>query len=89
MYKLFKKVGLKEQKLYAQSGAIPFNKNDLYMLNQIDMRKRYEIERSKCYIGYKLLWIIKLYLERRQFPYGSLSNEMWEAYTQQIANLIN
>ena len=36
---------------------------------------KYEFEKSYCYIGYKLLWIIKLFLEGRQIPYGSLSRE--------------
>lgn len=47
------------------------------MINMVDKQKKYDIEKSKCYIGYKLLWIIKLYLEGRQFPYGSLSQQKW------------
>jgi len=59
------------------------------MLNIVDSQKKYEIEKSKCYIGYKLLWIIKMYLEGRQFPYGSLSQEQWKKNVLKIAEYIN
>jgi len=48
------------------------------MLNIVDSKQKYEIEKSRCYIGYKLLWILKMYLDGRQFPYGSLSNEQYK-----------
>jgi len=42
------------------------------MLNIVDSAKKNEIEKSKVYIGYKLLWIIKMFLEGRKFPFGVL-----------------
>jgi hypothetical protein len=35
------------------------------MLFIVDSKKKYEIEKSKSYIGYKLLWIMRMYLEGR------------------------
>ena len=32
-----------------------------------------DIEHSTTYIGYKVLWVIKLFLEGKKFPQGSLS----------------
>jgi hypothetical protein len=73
MFKLMKKVGLREKKEEAK-GIFPYVKKDIQMLFIVDSKKKYEIEKSKSYIGYKLLWIIKMYLEGRQFPYGSLQH---------------
>jgi hypothetical protein len=36
----------------------PFTKEDLLLVIRSDTQKKYEIEKSCCYIGYKLLWII-------------------------------
>ena len=30
--------------------------------------KKLEIEHSKTYIGYKLLWVINLFIEGKKFP---------------------
>jgi len=46
------------------------------------------VEKSSAYMGYKLLWIIKMYLMGRQVPYGSLAQERYESYTQEIAKMI-
>jgi len=35
------------------------------MLNIMEKKQKYEVEKSKSYVGYKLLWIIKLFLEGR------------------------
>lgn len=32
------------------------DKDDIYMVLKVDSVKKYEIEKSKVYIGYKLLW---------------------------------
>jgi len=58
------------------------------MLNIMDSKQKYEVEKSRSYIGYKLLWIIKLYLEGRQFPYGSLAKEQWKINVLQIARFL-
>lgn len=43
-----------------------------------------EIEHSTTYIGYKVLWVIKLFLEGKKFPQGSLSQQSWRFYTMDI-----
>ena len=84
-----KQVGRKERETsLRQSGAVPHTKRDIVELNNVNRNKKYEVEKSRCYIGYKLLWIMKLYLEGRMFPYGSLSQDKWEKNTTQIVNLI-
>jgi len=45
-----------------------YSKDDVYLLTVVDSQKKYEIEKSKAYIGYKLLWIIKMFLEGKMFP---------------------
>jgi len=43
-----------------------------------------DIERSSTYIGYKLLWVISLFLEGKKFPQGSLSIDKWRYYVYDI-----
>lgn len=43
-----------------------------------------EIERSSTYIGYKILWIIKLFLDGKKFPVGSLTSNRWQYYVMDI-----
>ncbi len=33
-----------------------YERDDIYLLSHVDPQKKYEIEKSKAYIGYKLLW---------------------------------
>ena len=89
MYRIMKKLRKSEKKTHEKTGATPFTKADVLLLTIVDSQKKYEIEKSYCYIGYKLLWIMKMYLEGRQFPYGSsLTQEQWKCYTLRIAELV-
>lgn len=47
-----------------------------------------QIEHSKNYIGYKILWIIKLFLEGKSFPTGQLSSFKWRMYVFDIVRFI-
>jgi hypothetical protein len=58
-------------------------------LTTVDSHKKYEIEKSKAYIGYKLLWIIKIFLEGKMFPYGNLSQEKWRIHVYDICHVIS
>lgn len=58
------------------------------MLGIVDSNQKYKIEKSQCYIGYKLLWIMKMYLEGRQFPFGSLPQEQWKKNVIKIARYV-
>ena len=59
-------------KLTREARNKDYSKDDIFMLSIVDSQKKYDIEKSKAYIGYKLLWIIKMFLEGKSFPYGSL-----------------
>lgn len=49
------------------------DKDDIYMIFKVDSVKKNEIEKSRIYIGYKLLWILKMFLDGKSFPSGVLS----------------
>jgi hypothetical protein len=87
MFKLMKKIGGKEKKEESK-GIMPYTRKDIQMLFNVDSKIKYEIEKSKYYVGYKLLWIMRMYLEGRQFPYGSLQHSQWETFVNQIASLL-
>ena len=42
-------------------------------MQSVDRERRYQIEKSYLYTGYKLLWIVKMFLEGKKFPYGNLT----------------
>ena len=44
------------------------------MLKSADKNRKYEIEQSSFYIGYKLLWILSLFLKGKKFPQGDLND---------------
>jgi len=46
--------------------------------------ERFEIERSKIYLGYKLLWVIKLFINGKKFPYGTIREHKWRVYVNDI-----
>jgi hypothetical protein len=46
------------------------------------------IEHSKTYIGYKLLWVITLFIEGKKFPSGSLSAFKWRCYIYDIVRFL-
>lgn len=43
-------------KLMREAKSREYTKDDIFSLNHVDSLKKYEIEKSKAYIGYKLLW---------------------------------
>ena len=47
-----------------------------------------EIEHSKTYIGYKLLWVISLFIEGKKFPTGSLTSFKWRCYIYDIVRFL-
>jgi len=48
-------------------------KDDLQKLLRTESTKKYEMEKSYAYIGYKFLWIIKMFLDGKRFPFGELT----------------
>lgn len=47
-----------------------------------------DIEHSKTYIGYKLMWVMQLFLEGKKFPTGTLSSFKWRMYVFDIVRFI-
>lgn len=63
-------------------------KEDIRGMQGVDRDRRYQIEKSYLYTGYKLLWIIKMFLEGKKFPYGSLTSQQWQQHTFQIIEFL-
>jgi hypothetical protein len=43
-----------------------------------------KIEKSQVYLGYKLFWVIRLYLNGKKFPQGNIKANKWRAYVHDI-----
>lgn len=57
--------------------------------NYLDPETKYSCERSYCYLGYKVLWIMNTFLKGRNIPYGNnLPDSLWQTHIYQIANLL-
>lgn len=50
-------------------------KRELMLLSKCDQQKREKIQLSYSYLGYKLLWLIRMLVEGRKFPTGMLTKE--------------
>lgn len=46
------------------------------------------MEHSKTYIGYKLMWVMRLFLQGKKFPAGTLSAFKWRMYVFDIVRFI-
>ena len=57
-------------------------------MQQIQRQAKLEVEHSKTYIGYKLMWIIRLFLEGKKFPSGTMSSFKWRMYVFDIVRFI-
>jgi hypothetical protein len=42
--------------LFRKASTSEADREDVFMLGTVDSVRKYEIEKSKAYIGYKLLW---------------------------------
>ena len=47
-----------------------------------------EIEHSRTYIGYKLLWVTGLFIEGKKFPSGQLSIFKWRCFIYDIIRFL-
>ena len=47
-----------------------------------------DVEHSKTYIGYKLMWVMRLFLQGKKFPTGTLSSFKWRMYVFDIVRFI-
>ena len=53
-----------------------------------ERQTKLEIEHSRTYIGYKLLWVTCLFIEGKKFPTGALSSFKWRCYIYDIVRFL-
>jgi hypothetical protein len=67
---------------------IDVTKEDIGIIQRVESSKKYEIEKSRTYIGYKLFWIIKIFIDGKMFPSGFLTPEKHRIHIYDIVNFI-
>ena len=67
---------------------IDVSKEDISLIQKVESSKKYEIEKSRSYIGYKLFWIIKIFIDGKMFPSGFLTPEKHRIHIYDIVNFI-
>lgn len=85
---LCEKKGQENLELKRNSATRQITKEDVKSMQNVDRERRYQIEKSYIYTGYKLLWIIKMFLDGKKFPFGNLSVLQWQQHTYQIIDFI-
>lgn len=78
--------------LYRQ--AKETNPGSLEELRQIDSLtpdsiERLRAEKSQIYLGYKILWVIRLFLNGKKFPEGNIPEPRWRKYVHEIVDCIS
>ncbi len=68
---------------------IDISKEDIAFILRVESSKKYEIEKSRTYIGYKLFWIIKIFIDGKMFPAGFLTPEKHRIHIYDIMNFIS
>ena len=64
-------------------------REDVLMVDKVDMQRKFEIEKSKVYVGYKLLYIIKILLDGKGFPSGFLGHDKYRHHVYDIVDVIS
>jgi hypothetical protein len=41
------------------------------------------------YLGYKLLWVIRLFINGKKFPSGNIQESKWRAYIHDIISFLS
>jgi hypothetical protein len=54
-----------------------------------DSIDKLQIERSQTYLGYKILWILNLFINGKKFPSGKIRENMWRAYIHDILEFLS
>jgi hypothetical protein len=66
-----------------------YSREDLQKLLKAPADKKYQLERSYLYIGYKFLWIIQMFLKGKRFPNGELNPAQYRQHVLDIVNFIS
>lgn len=75
-------------KVMTDAKIIDISKEDIAIISKVESTKKYEIEKSRTYIGYKLFWIMKLFIDGKMFPSGFLTPEKHRIHIYDIVNFI-
>lgn len=64
---------------------------DLQMLRELDYNSpdKREIEKSNIYLGYKILWVIRLFIDGKKFPQGNIRERKWRSYIHDVIQVIS
>lgn len=54
-----------------------------------DSIERLKAEKSALYLGYKLLWVIRLLINGKRFPQGKIETKRWDLYVIELANRLS
>jgi len=54
-----------------------------------DSIERLKTEKSALYLGYKLLWVIRLLINGKRFPQGTIETKRWNLYVVELANRLS
>jgi hypothetical protein len=54
-----------------------------------DSIERIRAEKSHLYLGYKILWVIRLFLNGKKFPSGNIPQMRWKNYVHEIVDCIS
>lgn len=76
--------------LHNPSRAQAIDKAELLQLKSLsaDMQFREVFEKSAVYIGYKLLWAIRLTLLGKRFPKGHYEMRLWQQIVHEVLDII-
>ena len=81
---------LKNQKQKEQFGVIQsIRRFELQQLLRTNQQLREQLMQTSLYVGYKLLWIIQLFLDGKVFPRGELPEEQWQMCCADIFEFVN
>lgn len=47
------------------------------------------VEQSQLYLGFKLFWVLRLFLIGKKFPQGNIKEAKWRAYVHDIIQFLS
>eukprot|EP00347_Sterkiella_histriomuscorum_P024298 403331615 len=64
---------------------------DLQMLREFDYEseEKKQIEKSQIYLGYKILWSIRLFIDGKKFPQGNIREHKWRSYIHDVIQFLS
>ena len=73
---------------YIESQGTSIFESSSQQFNLANRKIKLEIEHSRTYIGYKLLWVTSLFIEGKKFPSGNLSSFKWHCFIYDIVRFL-